>query len=198
MFHPQLTLGTGHPTWPAAGINGLWQAASSDNGFSRPADAFACLGACASLTRSDARSCSRGVGAAQRRWPKRVQRLVRPRDQLRFVVSSSSRRLVEQHKTCWDGGRVFIHFVKDIYVFNSFCAGVTLGTSCHSLHNSLTCAGCRRQCCMVTTFPTLAVGSAVQQCCMVTSFPTLVVALVQLCCMVTTFPTQAVGSNVAW
>ena len=55
---------------PAAGINGLWQAASGDNGFSRPADAFACLGACASLTRSDARSRSRGVGATQRRWPK--------------------------------------------------------------------------------------------------------------------------------
>ena len=139
-LHSQLILSTGPPTWPAAGINGLWQAASGDNGFSRPADAFACLGACASLTRSDARSRSRGVGATQRRWPKRVQRLVRPRDQLRFVVSSSSRRLVEQHKTCWDGGRVFIHFVKDIYVFNSFCAGVTLGTSCHSLHNSLTCA----------------------------------------------------------
>ena len=39
-------------------------------GFSRPADAFACLGACASLTRSDARSRSRGFGATQRRWPK--------------------------------------------------------------------------------------------------------------------------------
>ena len=69
-LHSQLILSTGHPTWPAAGINGLWQAASGDNGFSRPADAFACLGACASLTRSDARSCSRGVGATQRRWPK--------------------------------------------------------------------------------------------------------------------------------
>ena len=69
-LHSQLILSTGHPTWPAAGINGLWQAASGDNGFSRPADAFACLGACASLTRSDARSRSRGVGATQRRWPK--------------------------------------------------------------------------------------------------------------------------------
>ena len=42
--------------------------------------------------------------------------------------------------------------------------------------NYVPITGCQRQCCMVTTFPTLAVGSAVQQCCMVTSFPTLVVA----------------------